>query len=321
MQLTVLDSHPHARECFNIFAKNEEELCGEWAVFYHSYSHSALIYELHAAVAAVLFNFPSMQSTLPRLLTADFAKTPHAQSLITEFQERFTTSLKDHHPDYRAVAISAMCSLVALGPEVSTPIMFLAGFSQVDLEFADVLRKSLALCHIPERKIPKLAEDLIRLSEMFGLDVAHCGGSPYDKERNGHLLQIFIKRSIVDDLVYAAKPFGEVEGTRQPISKWLGSDSNMSFGQARIVVHPKLFMKKNCVRMFLASADPAFHAQRPAFQEELIKLISEALADPKDRHAARDGIYNGSYPEWMLRAQQRKPQRPRRDGKATCAVQ
>eukprot|EP00971_Amphidinium_carterae_P091484 1811265-Amphidinium_carterae.1 len=50
----------------------EEKLCAEWAVFYHSYSHAALLYEVHAAVASVLFGFKSELAPLPRILMHEF---------------------------------------------------------------------------------------------------------------------------------------------------------------------------------------------------------------------------------------------------------
>lgn len=41
-----VSSDAHASSCFEKMLVNEELLSGEWAVFYHSYSHAALIYEV-----------------------------------------------------------------------------------------------------------------------------------------------------------------------------------------------------------------------------------------------------------------------------------
>lgn len=73
-----------------------------------------------------------------------------------------------------------------------------------------------------------------------------------------------------------------------PISKWLDSNSSTQVGQAgcrafgveplqaRVLAHPKYFMQEstepvslrvaeaNCVRMFVASADPTFHRRASA---------------------------------------------------------
>eukprot|EP00971_Amphidinium_carterae_P270881 5375549-Amphidinium_carterae.1 len=51
----------------------------------------------------------------------------HSRSSV---RNRCHNGLKDHDPSYRAVALSAMCSLVALGPEASTPVVFVAGLQR-----------------------------------------------------------------------------------------------------------------------------------------------------------------------------------------------
>lgn len=56
--------------------------CGEWGVFYHSYSFGALAYELHSALAAVLFDMPSGGAPLPRLRMADFKQLSDAAALV-----------------------------------------------------------------------------------------------------------------------------------------------------------------------------------------------------------------------------------------------
>ena len=42
----AVSSDTHASSCFEKMLEKEEHLSGEWAVFYHSYSHAALIYEV-----------------------------------------------------------------------------------------------------------------------------------------------------------------------------------------------------------------------------------------------------------------------------------
>ncbi len=72
----------HGSKCFDRMIENEKRLCGEWAVFYHSYSFAALLYEVQAAVACVLFRFKSSFSSLPRLLTAPFEDIGDAETLM-----------------------------------------------------------------------------------------------------------------------------------------------------------------------------------------------------------------------------------------------
>lgn len=62
-----IDGDAHGTYCFKKMVENEQRLCGEYAVFYHSYSFAALLYEVQAAVAAVLFRFKSNFASLPRV--------------------------------------------------------------------------------------------------------------------------------------------------------------------------------------------------------------------------------------------------------------
>lgn len=305
----VLEGNPHAKECFKKFEQNEAKLCGEWAVFYHSYSFAALIYEVQAAVGSVLFRFRSQYAPLPRLLVKDFAEIPDAPCLADRFQKEFATNKRDHHPSFRRVAVSCMCSLSSTGPEACTAMVFIAGYSCKDLSFRSVLENLLEVCYVPKPKVRELADKIIALSEKHGLDVSQFGGKPCQSGKAGHLLQIFVRRPLVDRLAYAAKPYGPIDEVRMPISKWMNSNESFQVGQARVVAHPKFFMRADSVRMYVASADPTFHANRREFQKELVGLLSMILGDPGLRQRAANGIYGGSLPSWWSAEDQRKHER------------
>merc|ERR1712066_1209747 len=148
------------------------------------------------------------------------------------------------------------------------PMVFIAGYSCKDLSFRGVLENVLESCYVPKAKVKNLADQIIALSEKHGLDVSQFGGKPCKSGNAGHLLQIFVKRHLVDKLCYAAKPYGPIDDERMPLSTWMNSNNSFAVGQARIVAHPKYFMQANQIRMFVASADPTFHDRRKAFQEE-----------------------------------------------------
>lgn len=302
----ILDENPHAQECFAKFGQNEARLCGEWAVFYHSYSFAALVYEVQAAVGSVLFRFRSQYATLPRILVHEFNEIPDAWELVKRFNEEFAHNKRDHHPSFRRVALSVMCSLASTGPEACVAMVFIAGYSCKDLSFRRMLENLLESCYVPRPKVKKLADDIIALSEKHGLDVSQFGGKACKSGKAGHLLQIFIKRHLVDRLVYAAKPYGPIDEDRMPVSQWMNSNKSFSVGQARIVGHPKYFMQANSVRMFVASADPTFHRNRKAFQEELVRLLGMILGEPSLRERAATGIYGGTLPSWWKSEDQRK---------------
>merc|ERR1719174_1884962 len=218
-QLEVLDRDPHAKQCFTEMQKNEAMFCGEWAAFYHSYSYAALIYEVQAAVAKVLFQFESQHAPLPRIDARGFTDTPDVDTLKDLYETKFSKVKQDHHPEFRAVAISVMCSLCALGPEASPPVIFITGYSQEDLSFEDVLTNFLSGCiSVSKQRIKMLAKDILFCSERHGLDVSKFGGEGCPSGKAGHLLQIFVKRKLVSRLAYAALPWGGVDKDREPIS-------------------------------------------------------------------------------------------------------
>lgn len=301
-----LSFSPHFSKCFQELQANEIQLCGKWAVFYHAYSFSALIYEVQAAIAALLFQFDSQQAPLPRLLMHEFGELPNAGCLLKKFKDDFSKNLQDHHPTYRAVALSVMCSLVALGPEVSPAVLFLAGYSCEDLSFMNLLKDILAACQIPQEKLERLCSDIVAVSEQHGLDVSRFGGKPCKSNRPGHLLQIFIRRDLLDEFAYASKPYGELDADREPLSRWLGEDNNANWGQARVVAHPRLFMQPDSVRMYLASADAIFHEQRQNFQHELTQLLKSALVDAESRKRATLGISGSMVPAYSSESTRRK---------------
>lgn len=305
----VLHGNPHAEECFRKFQDNERKYCGEWAVFYHSYSFAALIYEVQAAVGSVLFRFRSQYATLPRILVKDFAEIPNAPELVKRFNKDFAQNKRDHHPSFRRVAVSVMCSLASTGPEACVAMVFIAGYSCKDLSFRSVLENLLESCYVPTSKVKELAKNIIALSEKHGLDVSQFGGKPCESGKAGHLLQIFVKRRLVDQLVYAAKPYGPIDEARMPISTWMNSNESFQVGQARVVAHPKDFMRADRVRMFVASADPTFHRNRKDFQKELVGDLSLILGKAELRQKAANGIYGGSLPSWWSSDDQRNHER------------
>mmetsp|Transcript_62617 Transcript_62617/g.201927 ORF Transcript_62617/g.201927 Transcript_62617/m.201927 type:complete len:530 (-) Transcript_62617:257-1846(-) len=303
-RLKYLADNPHAQACFEQLAAREQQYCGAWAVFYHSYSFAALLYEVQAAVASVLFRFRSHSGALPRILVQDFHDVPDAHTLLSRFNAEFADNKRDHNPAFRRVGISAMCSLVCTGPEACVAKVFNAGYSCKDVSFRQVLCSLLETLYVPKAKVSDLAEQIIALSERHGLDVSQFGGRPCKTGKAGHLLQIFVRRDLVDRLCYAAHPYGPVDEERMPLSQWMNGNHSFAVGQARLLAHPKFFMRSSCVRLFVASAEPTFSRNRRAFQDELVDLIKE-LGEPVLRERAASGIYGGTLPAWWSSEDQR----------------
>ena len=286
---------PHGSLCFDRMLSRERQLCGEWAVFYHSYSYAALLYEVQAAVAAVLFRFRSEYGTLPRLLKAPYRSLEDAEHLKGLFKQ---CPLKDHDPRYRAVAISGTMSLLAPDKEAPPTHWFLSGYSCMDVSFTAVLQTLLVSCGVPAEQKKEMADKIVTLSGRHGLDVKQFGGKAAASDRAGHLLQIFMKRSIVNRYCYAALPYGVINQAVPNLTEYLESQGPIK-GQVRLLTNPSVFMRGNAVRMYVYSADPSFHANRPAFQKELTDLLNPVIGTKDVRTKAAEGIYDGKLPAWF----------------------
>eukprot|EP01079_Euglenida_sp_SAG-EU17-18_P002719 gene2719-3366_t len=195
-----INGDKHAKSCFDAMVANEKRLSGEYAVFYHSYSLIAPVYEVQAAVASVLFGFPTDPQPPHQFMGMHWAPChppfediPDAASLMKVFPT-FGTD-RDHAAGYRAVGLSCTTSLVSTDKEATPTDHFLQGYSCSDMSFMDVLKKLLAACGVPAERTYWLAKRVIELSEEHGLDVSQFGGKAA-KERQGHLLQIFMKREV-----------------------------------------------------------------------------------------------------------------------------
>jgi len=143
-----------------------------------------------------------------------------------------------------------------------------------------------------------LAKKIVASAGKHGLDASAYGGKPCKSGRSGHMLQIFMRRELCDEFVYPSHPFGVPDKARsKPLSAYLQKDVKIQ-GQVRITANPDVFIRAVCVRMFVYSADPFFHAHREAFQDELIDLLNPILGNPATRIKAARGIFGGTLPAW-----------------------
>lgn len=175
---------------------------------------------------------------------APFKKLGNADHLM----KKIKSCGSDHNTEFRKVAICASTSLVSPDPEATPKDIFLSGYSCTDVSFMSMLEKLLSDCHVPKPKVKRLAKDIVKLSEKHGLDVSTFGGSACTSGRQGHLLQIFVKRTAIDEYIYAALPFGHLDPPRQPVSRHLAKNVVIK-GQVRLNCNPALFLKASAVRM------------------------------------------------------------------------
>jgi hypothetical protein len=135
--------------------------------------------------------------------------------------------------------------------------------------------------------------------------VGPFGGKRSSSGHEGHLLQIFLKRNLVDKYCYASLPYGVPDDGRHPLQKYLSGNGVME-GQVRIVVHPSAFLQSSKVRMYTYSADERFHTSRSQFQDQLTALLKTVLGTEALRTKAAKGIFGGTLPAWFEAQDQRQ---------------
>lgn len=277
-----LNGDAHALRLFEGLLQSEERLCGRYAVFYHSYSHAALLYEVRAAAATLLHGYgggPGVAAPLPRLLVGDFAEIPHARELMRRVREQWGPTKSDHNAEFRRVGISVMCSLLATGPECCMQVAFFQGYSCKKVAFRAVLEEELRRgLGVAAERASGLVEQLLELAGRHGLDASILGGRASPSGHAGHILQICVRRDLVDELCYPALPYGEIDEERLPLSEWLNGGECLQWGQARILAHPEYLMDSQAVKLFSISADPSFQQNRGRFQEELVAILRGAVS-------------------------------------------
>jgi len=288
--LSPLRCDSHALALFREMLARERAHAGDWTVFYHSYNSPALIYEVQAAVAKILFRFGAKHGSLPRLLKKPFDTLPDADAMLKAFP---SWPDQDHNAAFKATGICVTTSLVSPDPEATPTQVFLMGYAASSVSI-HVLEKLLRDCGAGlgrKSDVSHLARKVMDLAKEFGLPQATGAGLM------GHLLQIFVRRTCVDRWAYASHPMGVPDKARQPLSKALAQPGTIA-GQARMVVNPSAFMRASSVRLYACSADATFHRNRTAFQEALGELLNPILGTPDVRERAAKGIYGGELPSW-----------------------
>lgn len=265
--------------------ENELHFREDYHVFYHSYSSSCLLYELHAVLATLLNGYPRFGPPVIRLLRQPFQSVPSVRELIA----LRASDENDHSKTFRSVAVSAFCSWFATGGYGKSvlPAHFLQGFvwgMGVDMGdmtslLEDVLKES-GLCE--EAVLKDVVIKLLDLGEKYGLSMG-----PYEDRRGrwtrrkkssklGHVLQIFIHSSVVDAVVYGAVPLGQRSQGGTPASEWLARQCPLD-GQARLLVHPDLFLDQTSglVKVFTHCGSPSFgRAEREQMLSEIESIIA-----------------------------------------------
>eukprot|EP01060_Flectonema_neradi_P021540 TRINITY_DN2925_c0_g3_i1.p1 TRINITY_DN2925_c0_g3~~TRINITY_DN2925_c0_g3_i1.p1 ORF type:complete len:614 (+),score=103.67 TRINITY_DN2925_c0_g3_i1:64-1842(+) len=279
-QLSRSSVSQHSKQCFDKMLAREYEHCGTHVVFYHSYSYAALMYETQAAIARVLYGLAPGFAALPRLLKEPYLGKPHLTTLVEQFA---SMGQQDHDPGFRQVAISVSVSLLAPSSEAPPTSVFEQGYSCSDLSFSGIMNKLFTELGLAPAQVSRVMNDVIAVGNRWNLFTNVYSGNNNHMQNvggmTGHMIQMFIATDVVDDLAYGSHAMGVPDPPRNPLSEYLTGKKTPD-GQARVFVHPSLFLNTSKVKLYHYAADSNLHKKRIQFQDELIKALFPVLGTP-----------------------------------------
>jgi len=267
----------YAAHQFATMLAREQDLHDDFVCFYHSYSLAALLYEVHSVVARKVYGLPTDFAPLPRLSMADTSACTSLQALLRE-------GGKDSSVAFRALGLSASCSVFASSSEAPPLQCFQTGYS-CHASFRQLLIDFLLLCaRGTKRQAEGMADAVVSAGRRHGLDTGCFSRIPSGgKQLTGYMLQIFVHRSIAERHVYPSKPYGTPIAQR--ILDYVGGEKKRADGQARIFFHPPTFVdpKKTrlfhyCARPLQSCMDGGIAASRGSLIQDLEKALQPLFA-------------------------------------------
>eukprot|EP00466_Bigelowiella_natans_P008281 jgi/Bigna1/89817/estExt_fgenesh1_pg.C_560035 len=278
--------NPFMKSLLKEIEDNEKKYNDGYVPIHHVYCASAVIYEVYSALAAVLLGWEG-QSVLPRLHTSPFLLAPNASVLKEKLKNHYQGSSmtkvddnnwgNDHNATFRSIAIAGNTSLYDTSE--ATPSSFASGYCACGVGgiIDDVLSKIEAMQLKSE--ICELAGRYRYPLEAFGTSGAVIRSSkppdttghlrtPPPTTLRGNLLQIFIRKDVVDDLAYGCFAYGRFDPNRPSLRKALES-APPKYGQCRLSANPKILMDPNKAKIFQFSADEKRHSTGTEFQSKL----------------------------------------------------
>lgn len=273
-----------AAVCFEQMLQREQELENDFCVFYHSYNAAALIYEVESEIARYAFGKDDKFPPLPRIIQKHFNGVT-----IDDLRNSEGAKHQDCLPEFRQLAICASVTLFAFESEAPPLNCFRHGYgisAPLGQLTMDLLVEATGLSRESSKSTLKA---LLNLASQYGLVAYGYGSGGYSSQPNrlgGQMLQIFIHRDEVDDMVYHSLPYGVPIDTPS-VKRWLtGEDLTPAVdGQVRILMRPEVFLDESRGRIFHYCADweflggsPDMQGSRAAFVQEIRKILEPVLS-------------------------------------------
>jgi hypothetical protein len=258
--------------CFHLMLHRENLYSNsEYVVFYHSFLYSHILYDVQTAIAEILYNLKSdINRVVPRLSNMDF-KNININNVKTK-----TSKLKNHNKDIRKLLMSAACSLFA-DIELNIIRDFESGYSCADMKYKQLLQNLLIECNTLPEQLDELFTQII--THQYVPEKIRKGylmrPSCYLNENYGQILQIFIKKTILDEIVYKSQPYG--------IPDESPGDCASTTNQVRILASPEYFMNPDLVRIYRYASNKDTHKNRPIYIAFLKELLQKTLFDTQEK--------------------------------------
>jgi hypothetical protein len=282
--------------CFEQMLQREQELEGEFCVFYHAYNGAALMYEVQAEIARCAYGLDDSFSPLPRLFCNQFTDVTVGK-LKNMLRDRRTS---DHDTRFRAAAISATPSLFGYGSEAPPLQCFRQGYGCGDVSFRALLVGIVSEGGgVTRQKAERMVDDICKVGAQYGLLTSMYGSTSHPVTHGhsptllgGQMLQIFVSLKEVEDLVYRSHAYGYPHEDAKRISEWLYPTEPRDTkqwcdpvdGQVRILCRPDALVDSNRARIYHYCANWEFFGgraedsgSRAAFVQDLRKILAPAM--------------------------------------------
>ncbi len=281
----------HMINCIKLMLYREQLYGHEWIAFYHSYNYPCLIYDTQTVIAEILYNLPhSRNNFIPRLFRKTYNKFSDISAILSELSR---ADVNDHDKSIRAALLSVTCSILAddmQKSEMSICTYFKNGYSCQDVDYYAILIRLLTSCGATKDQANTL---LVQLLDVYKTHKIHeyyvPGRVPYILSAPpsvGNIVQIFVRKDLVDRLVYDSKPYGKPAHMEQgSLASTIDRTGQCDGGQARLLADPHYFMNPAQIKTFHYDSVHSLYLTRQQRLDQVRDIVAPLFANSDVRHA------------------------------------
>ncbi len=248
-------------------------------MFYHSYAEAHILFDIQTAIYEILN--PTLEPDANRVILRLY-EGPFQNLRMADIKQELNTRVSNRNIRIRELLISAACSLFP-NNDLDEIRLFPTGYVCGDLDFYRILKqlfvkyKSRINKEENEKEIDELITKILKSKYINpSIKPSYLKSKPFlhsfhcTEFGDGQMLQIFIKKSILDEITYISQPLG---------SPYSGDETDCaaSTNQVRILAHPQYFMNPDLVRVYRYAANENIYKNRLEFITFLKELLNRYL--------------------------------------------